>query len=327
MMPFQIRWAIAEKRPRLRLHVLHYTYQTKRIHRSYDKYYARSFPSRYLYSFVVADTISQVTSLPLNMLLVKAKRLKYLTLRSTGQIFESQVGLLPPIKRLTISACDWSYTTKQIGDVWDFADLRTLELEATNWKRFLETVPVFTLKNLVKFRMKQSNDPLYTNNYYSPSHSSNANHVVSYEQNVTTLLGTFLSNPEKLEEIELICRLREFDVSSILKAKYLRVLKIRDFSEFRSRQEAHLPPYEIENTSGSNQPQNLNEDLYFSRLSAKQLSSIVACCPGISTLDVGFDRGNFEEVSLPQLNINHLSNYDSFSTALTRYRSLNSCSY
>ncbi|RGP80945.1 hypothetical protein FLONG3_933 [Fusarium longipes] len=111
--------------------------------------FIRSIPAELLTSLKLANP-TPVLSTRLNslkQLLIQARQLNTLCYEDRGQgtCFNFLPGeTMPPINNLLLRSYDWQHTAEDVGEHWDFSEIRSLELVS---------VPIFNfLKSVLRFR-------------------------------------------------------------------------------------------------------------------------------------------------------------------------------
>ncbi|KAF4617096.1 hypothetical protein G7Y89_g15052 [Cudoniella acicularis] len=254
-------------------------------------------------NLVVLDRISRISALDLdaffafircvppstfvdsqvNKLLIDAKNLKYLKLSTPNSSFFHAAGRLPPIEELHLLRHSWLYTADDFREVWDFSKLRCLEIGRVNLVSFLSTVAAEELQNLRELRI-----------WFAADYGTVCQPLDFEQSQVTTLLGNLFNHTRLLEVLEIPCTVQEIQVTGISANKKLRVLKLRDFSEFDRRSTPQQLGVSHRNLSRPlivPRPQSEHSDGIntFPVLTIGNLELLQKSCSLITELDLGYD--------------------------------------
>jgi hypothetical protein len=117
---------------------------------------------------------------------------------------------LPPIKHLSITRSNWSYTADEVARIWDLSRLETLRItERSQAVEFLRSMSSKKLPCLKRLTIEVIRSPLPHQEYFE-------------------VVGRFLLEAPQLLEIELTTELWSLPMTSITRHSSLRILSLKD---------------------------------------------------------------------------------------------------
>ncbi|EPE25022.1 hypothetical protein GLAREA_11603 [Glarea lozoyensis ATCC 20868] len=260
---------IATKSPRIRLHLKSYSSLPPN-----DFISGQAIPTANLES-LVATGVYNPDSGPLRDLLINAQNLKDLTLYRFDHGISSSYFSFSPLRRLHLDSCLNLYSSTDFTKLWGRTNLEYLRINRMSPYEILVSMPDQAMIHLRHLEIWQ--DGLV-----------NPELELAQQEEITSVLDNIIVHAPNLQVFSVPCLIKKIRCHKFVQNSNLRVLRLRDFSEFIDH--SQYPIITSDALGTTSPPQIFSTPLH--RMLLVKLS-----CRWLTEMDIGLDFRNAQASS------------------------------
>jgi hypothetical protein len=271
-MTLDVAELIATKHPRIRLHLKSYSSLPPN-----DSSSGQAIPAANLES-LVATGIDNPNRGPLRDLLINARNLKDLTLYRFDHGVSLSCFAFSPLRRLHLDSCRDLYPRTDFTKLWDCMKLEYLRINRMSPYEILVSMPDTAMIHIRHLE-------IWHDGLVNPELE-----LVQQEE-ITCVLDKIIVHAPNLQVFSVPCLVKKVRLHKFAQNSNLRVLRLRDFSEFVDQSKFPISTSDALETTSP--PQIFSVPL-------PRMLSVHLSCHWLTEMDIGLDFRN-SQVSLSSL--------------------------